>query len=139
VEGPCDDASIIERRHADQRALLATLFASRGTIMLTAGDEFGRSQRGNNNAYAQDNATTWLDWHGRDRQLEDYVAGLSHQRRAAAAISDPAIRHDARWHRLDGGEMTQADWDRSAGFAMTVGEITLLVDRDARSVTLEKG
>ena len=44
------------------RALLATLFLSRGTPMLTAGDEFGRSQRGNNNAYAQDNETTWLDW-----------------------------------------------------------------------------
>ncbi|MBW6522619.1 glycogen debranching protein GlgX [Sphingomonas sp. RHCKR47] len=137
AEGSCDDASVIERRHADQRALLATLFASRGTIMLTAGDEFGRSQRGNNNAYAQDNATTWLDWHGRDRQLEDYVADLSRQRRAAAAISDPAMRHDARWHRHDGGEMTQGDWDSSAGFAMTVGEVRLLVDRDARSVTLE--
>ena len=42
--------------------MLASLFVSRGTVMLTAGDEFGRSQRGNNNAYAQDNETTWLDW-----------------------------------------------------------------------------
>ena len=104
--------------------------------MLTAGDEFGRSQAGNNNAYAQDNAITWLDWHARDRQLEDYVAGLSCQRRACAALSDPAIRHDARWRRLDGGEMTQADWDSSAGFAMTVGDVTLRVDRDGRSVML---
>ncbi|WP_375272486.1 glycogen debranching protein GlgX [Sphingomonas sp.] len=138
-EGACDDAGVTERRHADQRALLATLFATRGTIMLTAGDEFGRSQRGNNNAYAQDNATTWLDWHARDRQLEDYVAGLSRQRRAVPALSDPTIRHDARWCRLDGGEMTQADWDSSAGFAMTVGDVTLRVDRDARSVTLTLG
>ena len=54
------------QRRDDVRALLATLFASRGTIMLTAGDEFGRTQHGNNNAYAQDNAITWLDWAGRD-------------------------------------------------------------------------
>lgn len=139
AEGACDDASVAERRHADQRALLATLFASRGTIMLTAGDEFGRSQAGNNNAYAQDNAITWLDWHARNRQLEDYVAGLSRQRRTCAALSVPAIRHDARWHRLDGGEMTQADWDSSAGFAMTVGDVTLRVDRNGRSVTIEQG
>ncbi|NTS63962.1 glycogen debranching protein GlgX [Sphingomonas sp. HHU CXW] len=139
AEGACDDASIAERRHADQRALLATLFASRGTIMLTAGDEFGRSQAGNNNAYAQDNATTWLDWHVRDRQLEDYVAGLSRQRRACAALTDPATRHDARWRRLDGGEMVQADWDSTAGFAMTVDGVTLRISRDARSVTVEQG
>jgi glycogen operon protein len=139
AEGACDDASVIERRHADQRALLATLFASRGTIMLTAGDEFGRSQAGNNNAYAQDNATTWLDWYARDRQLEDHVAGLSRQRRATPALSGPAIRHDARWLRLDGGEMVQADWGSSAGFAVTLGDLTLRIDRDARSVTIEQG
>jgi glycogen operon protein len=56
------------------RALLATLFASTGTIMLTAGDEFGRSQQGNNNAYCQDSAIGWVDWSGRDEALEDYVA-----------------------------------------------------------------
>ena len=55
VEGPTDDPAILAAPRRDVRALLATLFASRGTIMLTAGDEFGRSQRGNNNAYAQDN------------------------------------------------------------------------------------
>lgn len=139
AEGACDDAAVIERRHADQRALLATLFASRGSIMLTAGDEFGRSQAGNNNAYAQDNAITWLDWHARDRQLEDHVAALSRQRRACAALTDPATRHDARWRRLDGGEMAQADWDSSAGFAMIVDGVTLRIDRDARSVTVEQG
>jgi glycogen operon protein len=139
AEGPCDDASITERRHADQRALLATLFASRGTIMLTAGDEFGRTQAGNNNAYAQDNAITWLDWHGRDRQLEDFVANLSRQRRAMVALSDAAIRHDARWRRLDGGEMRQGDWDGSAGFEMVVDDVTVRIDRAARLVTVEQG
>lgn len=138
AEGACDDASVIERRHADQRVLLATLFASRGTIMLTAGDEFGRTQAGNNNAYAQNNAITWLDWHARDRRLEDYVADLSRQRRATRVLSDPAIRHNACWRRLDGGAMGQADWDSSAGFAMIVDDLTLRVDRDARSVTLTR-
>ncbi|WP_294190791.1 glycogen debranching protein GlgX [uncultured Sphingomonas sp.] len=136
VEGACDDASVTERRHADQRALLATLFASRGTIMLTAGDDFGRSQDGNNNAYAQDNGLTWLDWCGRDRQLEDFVAELARQRRMAAALSDPAIRHDAVWRRLDGGEMTQGDWDGGAGFEMQIDQVVIRVDRSARSVSI---
>ena len=57
-------------------ALLATLFLSRGTPMLTAGDEFGRSQKGNNNAYAQDNAVTWLDWKNRDQELFAHVSKL---------------------------------------------------------------
>ncbi|OWK22366.1 hypothetical protein AJ88_08780 [Mesorhizobium amorphae CCBAU 01583] len=55
VEGETSDTGIAEARFNDRCALLATLFASRGTIMLTAGDEFGRTQKGNNNAYAQDN------------------------------------------------------------------------------------
>ncbi len=63
--------------HGDVRALLATLFLSRGTIMLTAGDEFGRSQNGNNNAYAQDNETTWLDWAERDVDLMAFVKTLA--------------------------------------------------------------
>jgi glycogen debranching enzyme len=65
----------------DVRAMLASLFLSRGTAMLTAGDEFGRSQGGNNNAYAQDNATTWLDWDNADTSLIDFVARLAGFRR----------------------------------------------------------
>ena len=65
VEGETADAGDHRRaRSAIVRAMLSTLFASRGTIMLTAGDEFGRTQHGNNNAYAQDNEITWLDWAG---------------------------------------------------------------------------
>lgn len=63
-------------RGGDVRALLATLFLSRGTQMLTAGDEFGRSQDGNNNAYAQDNETTWLNWAKRDKGLIHFVQTL---------------------------------------------------------------
>lgn len=88
VEGEAGDEAIAKARFDDQCALLATLFASRGTIMLTAGDEFGRTQKGNNNAYAQDNEITWLDWAGRDQTLEHYASGLAAMRRAAPALSD---------------------------------------------------
>ena len=71
---PCWISEYPER---DVKALLASLFLSRGTVMLTAGDEFGRSQRGNNNAYAQDNETTWLDWVNADQDLIQHVAGLA--------------------------------------------------------------
>jgi glycogen debranching enzyme len=62
--------------NGDMRALLATLFLSRGTIMLTAGDEFGRTQAGNNNAYAQDNEVTWLNWKTADQDLISFVSNL---------------------------------------------------------------
>ncbi|HUQ37345.1 MAG TPA: glycogen debranching protein GlgX [Aestuariivirga sp.] len=68
---------ISEDPDRDVKALLASLFLSRGTVMLTAGDEFGRSQCGNNNAYAQDNETTWLDWANADQNLIQHVAGLA--------------------------------------------------------------
>ena len=117
VEGETDDAIVTALRARDLRALLATLFASRGTIMLTAGDEFGRTQAGNNNAYAQDELG-WLDWDGRDRDLEEYVAALATLRAAHPAIGDPAIRHDAQWARLDGAPMSVADWDGGDGFVL---------------------
>jgi glycogen operon protein len=114
VEGPSDDPAIIDARADDLRALLATLFAATGTIMLTAGDEFGRSQGGNNNAYAQDNATTWINWAGRDRALEDFVAGLAVARAArrpwANRFPEPGC-----WLHPDGSAMSVADWENPAG------------------------
>jgi isoamylase len=62
VEGPTDDPRIIEVRERQKRNMLATLFLSQGVSMLCAGDEMGRTQGGNNNAYAQDNEISWLDW-----------------------------------------------------------------------------
>lgn len=122
-------------RQRDAKALLATLFAARGTIMLTAGDEFGRTQRGNNNAYAQHNDVTWLDWASRDRDLEDYVAGLSAWRRRHPELADPAIRHDLHWYRLDGGAMQPDDWHEAAGFVMEVPDgASVRINRDARTV-----
>lgn len=112
VEGPTDDAGINAARRRDIRALLATLFASRGTIMITAGDEFGRSQQGNNNAYAQDNPISWLHWAGRDTDLEAYVAGLAAIRAAHPVLSDPVLLGgaDVDWTTFDGRVFEDEDW-----------------------------
>ncbi len=80
-------------------ALLATLFVSRGTPMLTAGDEFGRTQGGNNNAYAQDNETTWLDWAKQDASLVDMTSRLVGLRHQVMALSGDRFldTEDAQW------------------------------------------
>lgn len=110
VEGPSDDPAVLARRQAAQRALLGTLFASTGTIMLTAGDEFGRSQQGNNNAYSQDNPLSWIDWQARDRDLEDFVARLS-----AARMGDMArFPENGQWLALEGAAMDGARWEDPA-------------------------
>lgn len=110
AEGPTSDPAIAARRKADQRALLSTLFASIGTIMLTAGDEFGRSQGGNNNAYCQDNHASWLHWPRRDLELESFVAGLAQVRQHSRAPLD-RFPEPGAWHRLTGEEMSAADWE----------------------------
>lgn len=138
VEGPSEDKAVRAARSRDIRAMLATLFASSGAIMLTAGDEFGRSQIGNNNAYCQDNATTWLDWDNRDVALEDYVAGLA-SRRAACPELFAAFPADAKWLRSDGCPMTAEDWESTtAGFTLEADRcgwsFALTLDRDERSV-----
>lgn len=139
-EGVSDDPAVLAARAADVRALLATLFVSRGTIMLTAGDEFGRSQAGNNNAYSQDNAITWLDWAGRDGGLEDFVAALSAFRRAHPKLSGPALLSgvasdnglpDVAWLRPDGAEKTAADWE-----AAEAGVVTMVLARGENRVAV---
>lgn len=97
VEGLVADDAIVQRRRASQRAMLATLLLSQGTPMLLAGDEQGHSQQGNNNAYCQDNATTWLDWPTADDALIDYVAALIALRRRI-----PALQQDRWWQQDDG-------------------------------------
>jgi glycogen operon protein len=151
VEGPTDDRAVRAARGRDLRALLATLFASRGTIMLTAGDEFGRSQGGNNNAYAQDNATAWLDWAGRDRALEAHARRLAAIRRAHPALADPRLLTgtstdggppDVVWILPSGAPLGPADWEAETGgaLAMVLREpsgtrIAVLVNRTDRPLT----
>ncbi|MEO8300402.1 MAG: glycogen debranching protein GlgX [Rhizomicrobium sp.] len=144
AEGASRDAEILKRRQADARALLATLFASRGTIQLTAGDEFGRSQRGNNNAYAQDNDITWIDWEGRDTGLEDFVADCAARRASIPAQSE--FLASANWYDLAGEPMTPEMWENPAsdGFEVHIplagGEIlSLRIDRQVRQCVVRRG
>jgi glycogen operon protein len=113
VEGVSDDPLVIAARRRDVKALLSILFASRGAIMLTAGDEFGRSQRGNNNAYAQDNEIAWLDWDGRDREIEAHAFALAALR---ASLPDLCATHwledgDVEWLDEAGQPLTVAQWE----------------------------
>jgi len=138
VEGPSGDPAVIERRRQDLRALLTTLFASTGTIMLTAGDEFGRSQQGNNNAYAQDNAIGWIDWQARNLDLEDFTAALA-AFRAEYRPSFATFPENGTWQRLDGGAMTPGDWEApaTAGFEHLSGDgRSMRFDRAERSAEL---
>lgn len=120
----------------DARALLATLFLSRGTPMLTAGDEFGRSQRGNNNAYAQDNAITWLDWAKADQRLVGFTTALVQLRRTLAPFfADQFLTAEtAQWFGADGGAI---DWQDGGapvlGLLLTAGtrRIALVFNRGA--------
>lgn len=114
VEGPSLDPAVQAVRGQWRRALLATLFCSQGTPQLLAGDELGHSQQGNNNAYCQDNETSWLDWRGSDAALTEFVASLIHLRHAHAAL-----RHahwftgnaDITWRKPDGSPLTAAEWE----------------------------
>jgi glycogen operon protein len=120
VEGATRDPMIVEARQHDVRALLASLFFSRGTPMLAMGDELGRTQHGNNNAYAQDNVLTWLDWDHADRELAAFVATLIRLRRNHPALRadhwltgaphDASGISDVEWLHPDGNTMTTADW-----------------------------
>ncbi len=120
VEGETDDPAVLAQRSRDLRAMLTTLFLSRGSLMLTAGDEFGRTQHGNNNAYAQDNPAFWLDWSGRDRDLEDFVAALAALRAEKPALAEVsgltgaaapgAIFPDVAWLTEAGTTMGEDDW-----------------------------
>jgi len=148
-EGPTDDPAINDMRHRDVRALLATLFLSRGLALFQQGDEFGRTQRGNNNAYAQDNEITWVDWEHADGALVDYVAALQRFRKSHPALlsdrfltgEDKGGVRDVVWLHPDGREMTGGDWNDGAasvlGMQLDIDDDEVLVwfNRRAEAVT----
>ncbi len=115
VEGPTDDAEITAVRERQKRNMLATLLLSHGTPMILAGDEFGRTQDGNNNGYCQDNALSWLDWEGitpEGQALTDFVRSL-----LAMRAAQPLLRRDSfrdgmvvTWLNPGGGEQTPEQW-----------------------------
>ncbi|MFO7269973.1 MAG: glycogen debranching protein GlgX [Sphaerobacter thermophilus] len=131
VEGPTDDPEINALRAQQQRNFLATLLFSQGVPMICGGDEIGRTQHGNNNAYCQDNEISWYDWELDDerRTLLEFTRRL-----IATRLQHPALHRrkffqgrrirgsdvrDITWLRPDGGEMTEAEWE--ANWVRTLG------------------
>ncbi len=122
IEGPTEDESVVELRERQVRNLLATVLLSQGVPMLQAGDEFGRTQRGNNNAYCQDNELSWVDWDlaARRSWLTMFVRQLLTLRRRAPGLRRDTFLKGARqvdrehkdvsWRHPLGHELTAGDW-----------------------------
>jgi len=122
VEGPSDDAGVLALRQRQERNLIASLLLSQGVPMILGGDELGRTQRGNNNAYCQDNEISWFDWNldGRRSELLQFVERLIKLRRrhpvfsrrryvAADTLTADGLK-EIIWLSPDGREMTESDW-----------------------------
>lgn len=146
VEGPTNGRTVLELRERQKRNFLAILFLSQGIPMLCGGDEIGRTQRGNNNAYCQDNDISWFDWQLDQprRDLLEFTRNLIALRKQHPVLRRRRFfqgRHirgsevkDLAWFRPDGKEMTDEDWDR--GF---VRSLALRLAGDAIEETDEKG
>jgi glycogen operon protein len=120
AEGETDDPAIGALRSRQQRNFLVTLFLSQGVPMLLGGDEFGRTQAGNNNAWCQDNELSWFRWDEADHELIEFTRRVITLRKehpvfrrqqflAGAEVRDSGLP-DAWWFRPDGRRMTQKDW-----------------------------
>jgi glycogen operon protein len=132
VEGPTDDPAIKRLRAQQQRNFIATLLLSQGVPMITAGDEIGRTQNGNNNAYCQDNETSWVDWplDGERERLLAFARRMIALRRAHPTFrrrdffqGRPLYGSDIKdivWMRPDGHEMTQQEWESEHARALAV-------------------
>jgi isoamylase len=143
VEGPTDEAAVLALRHRQARNLLATVFLSQGCPMLLAGDELGRTQAGNNNAYCQDNETSWLDWRAVDEEMLEFTRRLIELRAAQPVLrrrlffSGQEMRgsghKDIGWFLPDGLEVANEAWfdegQRSLGMFLNGDEIP---DRNSR-------
>jgi len=134
IEGPTDDLLINDRRRRQHLNLLATLLFSQGTPLLLAGDEFGHSQQGNNNAYAQDNETAWLDWTklNDDVEFAAQVRTLIWLRRETPLLRLREYVHgrletehgvvEIKWLKKDGREMSDHDWQQEHTFCVFLSE-----------------
>ena len=128
VEGPSDDPSVVALRQRQSRAMMATLLLSFGVPMLLGGDEMGRSQQGNNNAYCQDNEITWFDWANQDSDLLGFTKQL-----VALRQSHPVFR---RRRFLAGAEAAEIGWFTPSGTAMTGSD---WADKGSRAATILPG
>jgi glycogen operon protein len=120
VEGPTDDPQVLALRARQRRNLMATLLLSTGVPMLSMGDELGRTQGGNNNAYCQDNELSWVDWAAKDKEFLAFVQQLVSLRRAHPVLRQRAFFHgrplgdglprDIGWFGPDGSELDDGQW-----------------------------
>jgi len=127
-EGPTDDAVILQLRRQHRLNLLATLLCSQGTPLLLAGDEFGHTQQGNNNAYAQDNDIGWLDWQkmADDPEFTEQIRALIRLRRETpllrlqdyvhGTLETGDERFEIKWLRQDGEPMSDHNWSAERAF-----------------------
>jgi isoamylase len=153
AEGPTEDREINNLRERQKRNMLATLFFSQGTPMLLGGDEFGRTQKGNNNAYCQDNEISWVDWDGINqagRSLIPFTRKLIHLRdrlpilrrgRFLTAEYNPVLEvKDVTWINASGKEMQKNEWEdskmRCLGMLIDGRAQTSGIKRRASDVTL---
>jgi len=134
VEGPTKEPKIQRMRDRVRRSFMTTLLSSLGTPMLLAGDEFGRTQKGNNNAYCQDNEISWLDWSLLDTpngaEMTDFVARLIALRRRFPILRSPSFLYgqeeplpgvkDVDWFDERGLGLSPEDWENSEGRALTM-------------------
>jgi isoamylase len=140
VEGDTDDQAVLALRHQQQRNFLATLLLSQGVTMLLGGDELGRTQRGNNNAYCQDNEISWYDWEHVDEDLVEFTRLLIALRRDHPVLrrrrwfQGHSIRGsvDLGWFRPDGAEMSDDDWEASPPSVGVFLNGAAITDRDRR-------
>jgi isoamylase len=150
AEGETDDAGIIELRERQKRNLLASLLVSQGVPMILGGDEMGRTQRGNNNAYCQDSEISWFDWRLNDtrRALVDFTRQLIQVRRRHPVLQRRRFLQgghiwdsqskDVTWLRPDGDEMEREDWQKpwisSLGLMLGGDTISTLDERGERLI-----
>lgn len=159
AEGPSNDLEVVARRDRIKRALLTTLFVSQGTPMLLGGDELGRTQQGNNNAYCQDNAINWFDWTKVDESLVGFTARLIALRKRFAQLRrrdwltgnlGPRGIKDVLWLNRQGEEMTTRQWQESGRYAFGLilsaidaqgADLMILINGEADdwTMTLPKG
>jgi isoamylase len=129
VEGPTNEPQVVALRNRQVRNFLTTLMLSQGVPMLLGGDEIGRTQQGNNNAYCQDNEISWYDWKSADEDLLQFTRGLIRMRHRhpvfcrrrwfqGRAIHGSRVS-DIGWFTPGGTEMSEEDWQ--AGFAKSLG------------------
>jgi isoamylase len=149
VEGPTDDPKIREIRVRVKRSMLLTLLSSHGTPMLLGGDEFGRTQGGNNNAYCQDNEISWFDWKQARSQegeaLTGFVSRAIALRKRYQLLRSPSYHygeevangiHDVEWWDERGMQLAPEDWDNTEGRALVMRLSREPVEGRLRTVSL---